>query len=258
LSVADVMVGFGGLTALDHVSLNVSRGEIVGLIGPNGAGKTTLFNVICGFVRPDKGRITFSGQSLLGQRPHDLVGHGIARTMQAVGLWPGMTVVENVMTGGQSTVRSGFVSALLGLPRSSREERRLRERALEELDALGVAGYAAQVPTALPYAIQKKVAIARALMAEPVLLLLDEPASGLSESEVGALSELLGVLTTRMGILLVEHNMDFVMSVCHRIVVLNFGKVIADGLPGEVRANPDVTTAYLGEEVSADKEVASA
>src|SRR5580698_9981979 len=124
LELKSIGVRFGGLQALDDVSLTIPPGSVTGIIGPNGAGKTTLFNVICGFVRPDKGRITFSGQSLLGQRPHDLVGHGIARTMQAVGLWPGMTVVENVMTGGQSTVRSGFVSALLGLQRSSREERR--------------------------------------------------------------------------------------------------------------------------------------
>jgi branched-chain amino acid transport system ATP-binding protein len=249
LSVRGITVAFGGLTALDQVSLSLTKGEVVGLIGPNGAGKTTLFNVICGFVSPNGGQVWFSGRELRGHRPHDLAGHGIARTLQGVGLWHGMTVVENVMSGGQAGVRAGFLSALLGLPRSSREEKRLHARAMEELEAFGIADYAKAMPAALPYPIQKKAALARALMAEPVLLMLDEPASGLSEGEIANLSSILDQIKGRMGVLLVEHNMDFVMSVCDRIVVLNFGQVIADGLPEEVRANPEVTTAYLGQEV---------
>jgi branched-chain amino acid transport system ATP-binding protein len=245
----EVSVGFGGLLALDEVSMSVGEGEVVGVIGPNGAGKTTLFNVICGFVHPDAGRITYRGTALRRHHPHDLARLGIARTLQGVGLCAGLTVHENVMLGAEPVLRSDLGSSFLGLWRSSREERRVGARAMEMLDELGAADYARRLPSALPYAMQKRTALARALMAEPRLLLLDEPASGLSESEMDALGTRIRDLTDRMSVLLVEHHMDLVMSVCDRIVVLNFGRVIAHGTPEVIRANPDVVSAYLGDVV---------
>jgi branched-chain amino acid transport system ATP-binding protein len=250
LVVTEVAVAFGGLIALDSVSLSVEPGEVVGVIGPNGAGKTTLFNVICGFVRPDSGTITFGGKQLRNHQPHDLAKAGIARTLQGVGLFGGMTVVENVMVGAQSAARADFVSALFGLWRSSREEARLRKRALDLLEELRIAEYAGRYPPTLPYAIQKRTSLARSLMADPTLLLLDEPASGLSQAELEELGKLIRELQAKMGVLLVEHHMDLVMSTCDRLVVLNFGRVIAAGTPAEIQANPDVTTAYLGHDAS--------
>jgi branched-chain amino acid transport system ATP-binding protein len=245
----EVSVGFGGLLALDEVSMAVGDDEVVGVIGPNGAGKTTLFNVICGFVHPDAGTITYRGTALRRHHPHDLARLGIARTLQGVGLCAGLTVHENVMLGAEPVLRSDLGSSFLGLWRSSREERRVGARAMEMLDELGAADYARRLPSALPYAMQKRTALARALMAEPRLLLLDEPASGLSESEMDALGTRIRDLTDRMSVLLVEHHMDLVMSVCDRIVVLNFGRVIAHGTPEVIRANPDVVSAYLGDVV---------
>ncbi len=258
LVVKEVSVTFGGLAALSDVSMAVDEGEVVGVIGPNGAGKTTLFNVICGFVRPSEGTISYKGKALRRQSPHDLARLGIARTLQGVGLWRGLNIVENVMAGAHSAQRADFASALFGLWRSSREEQRLRHRSLEVLEELRIAQFAKWYPEALPYAIQKRVALARALIAEPTMLLLDEPASGLSSAEMDELKQLIGQLRGRMGVLLVEHHMDLVMSTCDRIVVLNFGRVIATGSPAEVRANPEVTTAYLGEEVSAAQDTPQA
>ena len=242
-------VVFGGLTALESVSLDVRAGEIVGVIGPNGAGKTTLFNVICGFVVPRSGRIALDGREVRRMRPHRLAKLGVARTIQGVRLWPGLTVLENVMAGGQYKERSTLASALLGVPPSTRDEDALAARAMSVLEDLDVGDVARRLPSTLPYPIQKRVSLARALIADPRFLLLDEPASGLSEGDLDALAVLLGRLKQRMGILLVEHHMDLVMSVCDRIVVLDFGEVIATGTPAEVKDNPAVTAAYLGEEV---------
>ena len=250
LRVEELSVGFGGVVALDHVTMTAAQGEVVGVIGPNGAGKTTLFNVICGFVPATSGVITYDGSSLLEHHhPHDLTKLGIARTLQGVGLCPGLTVLENVMVGAQNRLHADIGSAFLGLWRSSREERRVAARAMEVLDELGAAKFARRLPSSLPYAIQKRTALARALMARPRLLLLDEPASGLSETEMDALGSRIRALTSRMAVLLVEHHMDLVMSVCDRIVVLNFGQVIAHGSPSAIRNNPDVAAAYLGDEV---------
>ena len=249
LSVDRINVAFGGLAVLTDVSLQVLPGEVVGVIGPNGAGKTTLFNVICGFVKPRSGTITYNGRSIDGRQPHHLTRLGIARTLQGVGLWNGLSVIENVMAGGQAKVRAGLASSLLGLWRSSREETRLRRRAGELLHELEIEQFAEAHPSALPYAVQKRTALARALMADPTLLLLDEPASGLSQGEMDELSRLLIGLRSSASVLLVEHHMDLVMSTCDRLVVLNFGQVIAEGTPSDVSANPEVTTAYLGDEV---------
>jgi len=249
LVVDDVSVTFGGLAALDDVSMTVGAGEVVGVIGPNGAGKTTLFNVVCGFVRPVAGTITYKGRRLHRHHPHDLASLGVARTLQGVGLWRGLSILENVMAGAQASLRADFVSALFGLWRSSQEETALRRRSMDLLEELRIADYATWHPEALPYAIQKRVALARALVGEPTLLLLDEPASGLSAAEMDELRDLIRGLRGRMGVLLVEHHMDLVMSTCDRLVVLNFGRVIAAGTPEEVQADPEVTTAYLGQNI---------
>jgi branched-chain amino acid transport system ATP-binding protein len=249
LAVDQITVGFGGVLALDEVSMSVGRGDVVGVIGPNGAGKTTLFNVISGFVHQTSGTITYRGAALRRHHPHDLAKLGIARTLQGVGLCQGLTVHENVMLGAEPTLHSDLASSFLGIWRSSREERRVGARAMELLDELGAAGDAHRLPGALPYGIQKRTALARALMAKPQLLLLDEPASGLSESEMDALGALIRGLAARMSVLLVEHHMDLVMTVCDRLVVLNFGQVIAEGTPATIRSNPEVAVAYLGDPV---------
>jgi branched-chain amino acid transport system ATP-binding protein len=247
LALHGIGVRFGGLVALDDVSLEVPPNGVVGVIGPNGAGKTTLFNVVCGFVRPDAGTLTWQGRPLR-PRPHDLARLGIARTLQGVGLFDGLTVLENVMTGATHAARVGFASALFGLPRSDRDERVQRARALDRLAALGLAGHAEARPATLPYALRKRVALARALNAEPELLLLDEPAGGLSAEDVDELAELIQQLRPECAVMLVEHHMDLVMRVCDTIVVLDFGKVIATGKPHEIRDNPAVADAYLGTE----------
>jgi branched-chain amino acid transport system ATP-binding protein len=246
LDIRGITVRFGGLTALDDVSLTAAPRQVTGIIGPNGAGKTTLLNAACGLVRPQSGTITFDGHSLAGLRAHRLAGLGIARTLQGVGLFRGLSVAENVMVGATSRARAGFWPALLGLPRSDRDERRLREQAVQALDQVGVADLADAMPGTLAYGLRKRVALARALAGRPRLLLLDEPASGLPESELAELAELITKLAAEVGVVVIEHRMDLVMSVCDTIFVLDFGKLIATGAPEEVQADPAVTAAYLG------------
>jgi branched-chain amino acid transport system ATP-binding protein len=249
-SMTDVRVTFGGIVALSDVALDVAPHQVLGVIGPNGAGKTTLFNVACGFVEPDRGRLTWQDRELRRLRPHQLAGLGIGRTLQGLGLFDKMTVLDNVMVGADRHARAGFLSGLLALPRSAKDEHALRERAMEVLAELGVAQHAGRFPPSLPYPVRKRVALARALVSEPQLLLLDEPASGLSHDEMTELGELIRGLTRRMSVMLVEHHMDLVMSVCDDIVVLDFGKVIARGGPDQVRDDPAVLAAYLGDEVA--------
>lgn len=246
LEVENVTVRFGGLTALDDVSLAVRPGSVLGVIGPNGAGKTTLFNVICGFVRPAEGVLRWRGSVLSDLRPHHLAGLGIARTLQGLGLFGRQTVLDNVLTGAQRHSTARGLSTLLGLRAAARDERALRERAMTVLAELDIARYAEVYPGALPYAIQKRVSLARALVAEPEMLLLDEPASGLSGDEMGEMLTRLRELTSSTAVVLVEHHMDLVMKVCDRIVVLNFGAVIATGTPEEIQSDPTVAEAYLG------------
>jgi branched-chain amino acid transport system ATP-binding protein len=245
LEVRDVTVRFGGLTALDAVSLAVPPRHVLGVIGPNGAGKTTLLNVLCGFIRPDAGEVLFSGRKHT-IRPHRLAGLGVARTLQGVGLYGGLTALENVMVGATSQASAGFWSALLSLPRATREERKLREAAVAALDRVGAAQVAQARPGELPYGMRKRVALARALVAKPGLILLDEPASGLDEGELDELGGLIRDLAAEGSLVVVEHHMDLMMSVCDSIVVLDFGRVIATGTPAHVQDNPAVTAAYLG------------
>ena len=251
LSVRDVGVRFGGLTALESVSFDVPPGSVVGVIGPNGAGKTTLFNVICGFVRPTSGGITWAGD-VLRPRPHRLAHVGIARTLQGVGLFEHLSAVENVMVGAAGQRRAGVLSAVFGLPRSDRDERELRDRAMQWLRRLDVVDAEAPAGT-LPYPVQKRVALARALISRPALLLLDEPAGGLGAEDMAPLADLITNLPndpdSPCSVLLVEHHMDLVMSVCDRVVVLDFGRLVAMGTPDEVRADPAVAAAYLGADV---------
>jgi branched-chain amino acid transport system ATP-binding protein len=246
LEASGVTVRFGGLTALDGVSLTAAPRKITGIIGPNGAGKTTLLNVLCGFVRPDEGQIRFGGRELTRLKPHKLAGLGIARTLQGVGLFQGLTALENVMVGATCHARAGVWPALFGLPRSDRDERMLRERAMRALARVGAVDLAPAMPESLAYGLRKRVALARALVAEPSLLLLDEPAGGLSETELPELGDLIARLADDTTVVVIEHRMDLVMSVCDAIVVLDFGKVIATGTPAAVQADPAVTAAYLG------------
>jgi branched-chain amino acid transport system ATP-binding protein len=245
LEVRDVTVRFGGLTALDAVSLTVPPRHVLGVIGPNGAGKTTLLNVLCGFIRPDAGEVLYGGRRR-EVRPHRLAGFGVARTLQGVGLYGGLTALENVMVGATCRASSGFWSALISLPRASRDERKLRDLAVAALDRVGAADAAPARPGELSYGMRKRVALARALVARPGLILLDEPASGLDESELAELGGLIRDLAAEGSLVVVEHHMDLMMSVCDSIVVLDFGKVIATGTPREIQDDPAVTAAYLG------------
>ncbi|TDP97808.1 ABC transporter ATP-binding protein [Labedaea rhizosphaerae] len=247
LSVAGVTVRFGGLVALSDVSLEVAPRTVVGVIGPNGAGKTTLFNVVCGFVRPKQGTLSWRGTTLRNHRPDQLANLGIARTLQGLGLFAGLSVLHNVMAGADRTAKSGLAASVLGSRGAARGERDLRAKAMTALATLGIADTAHRYPGELPYGVQKRAALARALAAEPELLLLDEPASGLSEQDMAELVTHLRTLREDMAIMLVEHHVDLVMRVCDRVVVLNFGEVIAEGDPAKVRNDPLVTEAYLGD-----------
>jgi branched-chain amino acid transport system ATP-binding protein len=255
LEVQSVTVRFGGITALDDVSLTAAPRRVTGIIGPNGAGKTTLLNVLCGLVRPESGQIRFDGQELTRLRPHKLAGLGISRTLQGVGLFEGLSAIENVMVGATSHSRAGFWSGLFGLPRSDRDERLLRQRSMEALERVDAADLADAMPSTLAYGLRKRIALARALVARPRLLLLDEPASGLSENELPELGDLITKLAADTSVVVIEHRMDLMMSVCDTITVLDFGKVIADGTPDEVQADPAVTAAYLGVDAEGAAEV---
>jgi branched-chain amino acid transport system ATP-binding protein len=249
LEARSLTVRFGGVVALQNVSLAIPANQITAVIGPNGAGKTTFFNAVCGFVKPHSGEIFYRGQPLNGVSPHQLAGLGISRTLQGLGLFHGLTVIENVMVGARRKGRPGLGWALLGLPPADQDETRVRDAALAVLQELGVDRYADHHPAALPFGVQKWVALARALASEPSLLLLDEPASGLTEAEIKVLAERLRGWRERMTIALVEHRLDLVMSASDRVTVLDFGQVIAAGTPAAVQAEPAVIAAYLGEDV---------
>jgi branched-chain amino acid transport system ATP-binding protein len=248
LRVQDVAVRFGGIVALDGVSFDVTAGRIVGLIGPNGAGKTTLFNCISRLYRCDRGSIAFDGVSVLDLPRHRVAGLGIGRTFQNLALFRTMSVLDNVMIGRHSRSRGGFFANALRLPFAVDSDRASRDRAQELLALLDLGRFADTPVAALPFGTQKRVELARALAAEPKLLLLDEPASGLNHEEVGAIGALIQTLRERLKltILVVEHHMQLLMSLSDWVVALNFGKCIAEGTPAQVREHPELVKAYLG------------
>ena len=254
LSFHDLSINFGGLRAVDGVSLSVETGRVHGLIGPNGAGKTTIFNCITGYYRPSSGTIRFRDRDITRLRPDQIACLGIARTFQNVQLFRSMSAFDNVLVARHSHMRTGVLAEGLALPFVGRQERQVREKAGELLELLGLAAIQRQAAGNLPLGTQKRVELARALALEPSLLLLDEPASGLNTAETEAFAEILLQVRDRfkLTILLVEHDMGLVMSISDTITVLNFGRKIAEGTPRDVQTNPDVIKAYLGESAGVD------
>lgn len=250
LAVRSLTKQFGGIVALQDVSFDVHEGEILGLIGPNGAGKTTVFNCISRFYDPEGGAISFRGVDILRLPPHRVIHAGIARTFQNVLLFKGMTVLENVLAGQHSRARGNVLSWLL--PEARAEEGGLRRSAMDILSWLGLADLRDLPAAGLPFGVQKQVEMARALAANPKLILLDEPAGGLSHEELQGLARRIQAIRhdLEVTVLLVEHNMDLVMGISDRVCVLNFGRKIAEGTPEEMRSDPTVIEAYLGESVA--------
>lgn len=249
LSIKNISKKFGGISALTDVSFSINEGEIFGLIGPNGAGKTTMFNVITNMFPPTSGEITFFGDKITGIKPHKINDKGICRTFQNIRLFSQMTALENVLVGGHSKSKSGVLSGVFRTKSQRDEEERLRVTARELLELVGLSIYEDAIAENLAYGQQRRLEIARALASDPKLLLLDEPAAGMNETETDDLFYLIKKVQERgITVLLIEHDMPLVMKLCDRITVLNFGKKLAEGTPEEIQNNPAVIEAYLGTE----------
>jgi branched-chain amino acid transport system ATP-binding protein len=248
LEVGDVSVRFGGVVALDRLSFDIEEGKICALIGPNGAGKTTLFNCVSRLYQPTEGTITYDGRDLLKVPAHAIAANGIARTFQNLALVPSLSVLENVIIGGHSATKANFFTASFRLPGAMKEEKAERAKALDILERLDLASYANAPAAGLPYGTLKRIELARALVSDPKLLMLDEPATGLTHAEVDELTGVVQRLRDEFGltVLLVEHHMAMVMRISEWIVVLDYGSKIAEGVPEQIKDNPKVVEAYLG------------
>jgi branched-chain amino acid transport system ATP-binding protein len=253
LKVENLSISFGGLKAVDDLSFEMDEGEIYGIIGPNGAGKTTAFNCITQFYKPDNGKILFNTRSgemvnLVGKKAHDIITLGLVRTFQNVELIVSLSVIENLLVGAHTDFKAGLTSQILRLPKARREEKAIREKAEEVLESLGLLHIKDMPALMQPYGVQKRIELGRTLMLSPKLIILDEPAAGLNDLETAALVDIVIDISKKYncGILLIEHDMNFVSGVCQRICAISFGKRLAIGTPEEIKANPIVQEAYLG------------
>ena len=240
---------FGGMTAVDRVSVDLYQGEIVGIIGPNGAGKTTFFNVLTGIYTPTEGKVFLDGDDITGKMPHEIAKLGMTRNFQNIRLFNNMTILENVMAGMYCRKKANLFDSILHTKRHRQEERETEQEALKYIDIVGLSDYRYDMATSLPYGQQRKLEIGRALASDPKVLLLDEPAAGMNDQETIELADFIRNLREiGYNIILIDHDMRLVMNICDRIYVLNYGALIAQGTPDEIKKNPEVIAAYLGEE----------